>query len=163
MPSPYSGAVLTRALVDARLPLGCSEFGRGTSGDGVRVADDGDQAAAFAAEPPRGRAVGGVDADRLTGRGTGGADPFQGRLQHWVVRVELAAERVGQIPGPDVDAVYAVLRQRGLQVGERLGRLDHDDAERLRTGHRPATGPVPDGRIPAGTGGLACLGSRVDI
>src|SRR5215831_14504021 len=103
MPSPYPGAVLTRAQVDAHLPSGCSEFGRGTAGDGVRVADDGDQAAALAAEPPRGRAVGGMDADRLAGRGTGGADLFQGGLQHRVVRIEFAAERVGQVPGPDVD------------------------------------------------------------
>ncbi len=55
-------------------------------------------------------------------------------------------------------AVDAGDGQRGAEFGDSVGRLGHDEAERLRRGRHAARGPVPVGRVPDGAGRLASLG-----
>jgi anti-sigma B factor antagonist len=147
----------------AVLGAGESELGGGIAGDRDRVGGGRNESAAGIAVPAGDGAFGGVHPDGLTRGGAGRPDALQGPVQHRVVRVELAAQRQRQIPGTDVEAVDAVDGQGGVEVGDRVGRLGHDETERLRRSQHPARGAVPGGRVADGTGDLASLDGRVDV
>ena len=104
-----------------------------------------------------------MDAHRLAGGGAGGPDLFQNWPQYGIVRAGFAAERVGQVPGPDVQTVHAVHRQHRVQIGDRFCRLGHDDAEWIVHGQHAARGPVTGGRVVAGASRLPSLRGRVDV
>jgi hypothetical protein len=104
-----------------------------------------------------------MDAHRLAGGGAGGPDPGQDWPQDRIVRAGFAAERIGQVPGPDVQAVHTVHRQRRIQIADRLRRLGHDDAEWIVRGEHAARRPVPGGRVAAGASRLPGLSGRVNV
>ena len=127
------------------------------------VGGTGEQGAAALAVAAGEGGVGGVHPDRLAHRGAGGPDLGQGRAQHRVGRVELAAQRQRQVPGADVDPVHPVDGQRGRQVGDGGHGLHHDQAERLLSGQRAARGPVTGGRVTDRTGHLTRLRGGVHV
>jgi hypothetical protein len=108
------------------------------AGDRGRVDGGRDEGAAGLAVAAGDGAIGGVHPDRLARHGAGHPDALQSPAQHRVIRVELAAQGERQIPGPDVDAVDTVHGQGGVEFGDCVGRLGHDEAERLRYGQHTA-------------------------
>src|SRR5262252_5894102 len=99
-PGKEAAAASDRRRRDGKL------FGRSPC-DGSRVGDDVDQAATVLPVEPGGIAVGRVHAHRLSCRPARGPDALKRRPEHRVLGIQLAAERVGQVTGPDVDAVDA--------------------------------------------------------
>src|SRR5690348_10563420 len=117
---------------------GETELGAGVAGDRNRVGDGRNEGAADVAVPAGKGTVGSVNPDGLARSRAGRPDALQGPVQYRVIRVELTAQRERQVPGADVQAIDTVDGQGGVQIGNSVSRLRHDEAERFPRGQHAA-------------------------
>lgn len=101
--------------------------------------------------------------DRFANGRAGSPDALQDPVQYRVIWAGVTTQGERQVTGANVEAVDAVDGQCGLQVGDGVGRLGHDEAEGLRNGQHPARGPVAEGRISHRAYYLESLGGRLDV